>query len=171
MSYKGGVLHWTAGKHLPNEIDKKHYHGGILLYNDLVFYQKWHDYSNIINHCWRRNTDYIGITVCGMFQASAYNWGRFPIIEEQIEELCLVSAEIAFLKGFDSSLWKTHAEMAVLDNYFGERWDLARLNEGAITPDLAKITGDILRRKIHNYKLEIYNKERTVRDKHYKIVV
>jgi hypothetical protein len=57
----------------------------------------------------------------------------------------------------------THAEAAVLDNYFGtaenQRWDGARLtpSDAPLTPEEAKKTGDELRARIGRFKASNHN--------------
>ena len=163
----GMILHWTAGRYTPNEHEKDSYHGGVIWDGKTAQFVKWRDYTGIISHTLRRNTLNIGLTVCAMAGASERDWGICPMKKEQIDELCLAAAEIAFLKNIDTSRIMTHAEAAILDGYFGERWDLARLEEGAISQATAKATGDKLRKKIREIKLELIAGKRQTRRLHF----
>jgi len=152
MGKIGMSLHWTAGIYTPNHIELADYHGGVTWRNQKAQFEKWNDYSENLPHTWQRNSDLIGLTVCGMAEATSRDWGKYPIQPEQIKELCLAAAEIAFLKKIQTQNIKTHAEWAIVDGYFGERWDLARVNPGKIDIKIAIETGDELRRRIKMFK-------------------
>ena len=171
---KNGIsLHWTAGTYLPNGLELSHYHGGVSWDGHTARYAKWNDYTANLPHTWNRNTDLIGLTICGMAGANTKNFGRYPVREEQIEELCLACAEVAYLKKIQVANCRTHAEWALIDGYGPQsgdpetRWDLGILKPGACTPSIARKTGDYLRSKIREYKLELIDGKRKIRELHF----
>ena len=164
----GIILHWTAGRRDNiNRIEKKDYHGAIVMKDGKAIYVKLNDYTENLGHCWQRNTNTIGIAVCGMLGAESKNWRDHGILPAQIKEMVRAVAEIAFLKKIDTSKIITHAEAAIEDNYWGDKWDLARLNPGKITPKLAIETGSKLRKSIRDIKLKLMDGKKKVRKVHY----
>lgn len=171
---KNGIsLHWTAGTYIPNGLELSHYHGGVVWDGHTARFQKWNDYSTNLPHTWNRNSSLIGLTVCGMAGANCMNFGKYPVRMEQVEELCLACAEIAFLKNIQVADCRTHAEWALLDGYgpgSGDpetRWDLAILKPGMCDPVITDVTGFFLRDKIKGYKLELIDGRRKVRELHF----
>jgi len=164
----GIILHWTAGRRDNiNRIEKKDYHGAIVMKDGKAVYVKLNDYTANLGHCWQRNTHTIGIAVCGMLEAESKNWRDHGILPSQIKEMIRVAAEIAYIKKIDTANIMTHAEAAVEDNYFSEKWDLARLDPGIINPALAVKTGSKLRQSIRDIKLKLMDGEKKVRRIHY----
>lgn len=171
---KTGIsMHWTAGTYFPNGLELAHYHGGVSWDGHVARYGKWNDYTANLPHTWGRNSELIGLTACAMAGANTANFGRYPAREEQIEELCLACAEVAYLKKIQVTDIRTHAEWALLDGYGPQsgdpetRWDLAILKSGACTPAIARKTGDYLRGKIGWYLNRLNGKIITVRDFHF----
>jgi len=167
MKKTGMCLHWTAGKYQPNAIELAEYHGGVVLKHNGARFEKWNDYTDNTPHCWNRNRDLVGLTVCGMFRATSNDWGGYPILPEQIDELCLAAAEVAYLKKIDTSNIKTHAEWALIDGYYPDRWDLAVLEQGCVSPSIVHKTGNELRKRIRTIKLQLMEGKRKVRKLHY----
>lgn len=169
---KGISLHWTAGLYRANEREKSLYHGGVEVVDGFAVFDKWNNYYLSPGHTHGRNTDLIGLTICGMANATEAKWGNYPITKGQIEALCLAAAEIATLKKIPYMKIKTHAEYAILDGYgihSGDpetRWDLARLEQGQLTREIAVKTGAELRTKIKGYMDEIKQGRREIRHLH-----
>jgi len=174
MMQKIGIsLHWTAGGYMPNYIDLRHYHGGVETENQgVVQYRKWNDYNLDIPHTWRRNGELIGLTICGMVNAHTRDFGKQPIIPQQVEELCLAAAEVAELKNIPVTMIRTHAEWAIIDGYgpgSGDpetRWDLSILEPGKCDEITAHQTGNKLRGKITWYRKQIRDGKRQIRPLH-----
>jgi hypothetical protein len=157
----GISLHWTAGYYTPNELEMAHYHGGVIYEDGRATAEKWNDYNRVLPHTYGRNGELIGLTVCAMANATTGNFGPAPVRPEQIDELCLMAAEVAYLKGIDTSQIRTHAEWAIIDGYGPQsgdretRWDLSILNPGPCTAEIARKNGDELRRRIRALKVEM----------------
>jgi len=162
----GIIFHWTAGTYMPNFIDNADYHGVIGYNGKRVFYKKNFDYTdNIPQHTWHRNTNYVGIAICGMRDASHSNFGKYPLREDQIEEMIKIAAEICILKSFIPTKCMTHGEAALLDGYgvySGDpktRWDLGVLQPGEISGIIVRETGSKLRKRIIAYMQKIIKGE------------
>ncbi len=172
-----GTIHWTAGNYTPSKYDKQHYHLGVAWKNSKAVPEKWHNYTDLLGHCWNRNTDNIGIAICAMAGATEYDFGKCPVREEQIIEACKCAAEISKLKKMKPADWKTHSEYAILDGYgpFSDddemRWDLAlfhpviRWDEAQAVAD-TKRNGNWIRQQI-GYYMGLLKK---VRDFHLKTI-
>jgi len=115
-------------------------------------------------HTWHRNSHAFGIAIAGMDGATASNFGPDPITLAGLDHLCAAGAAVARKYMIDLSesfggepALMTHAEAAVADLYFGERWDLATfvpLPSGvALSPSFAKICGDALRARTRALKM------------------
>lgn len=181
MTYITG--HWSGGPYQPTWLDKKDYQCGIVRdpKTGYAHGQKWHNYTDVTEHTWNRNTNNIGVSIIGMVAPSSIsNFGPCPITQAQIDEFCLCVAEICVLKGLDPmKAFKTHAEWAVIDGYGvlsydpETRWDLAILAPlkkawptRAAAEAQVKATGDLLRKKIVVLKKGIIKP----RDFHYKAI-
>jgi len=85
-------------------------------------------------HTRGRNSFALGISIMGMEGATPSNFGSYPLTEELIDGLCLVSARLAAFYNvpIDGDHIMSHAEAAVREGYFGtaedQRWDIARLH-------------------------------------------
>src|SRR3990170_4898568 len=129
------TLHWTAGQYIPNSIDQKDYHGviGKSTKTKDFTYIKLHNYHETLSHCWHENTGNIGISICGMLNATEYNFGTYLITTEQLEIMYQAVAEICTLKNIPVEKVKTHGERAITMGYgVGSndpqiRWDLGIL--------------------------------------------
>lgn len=119
-------------------------------------------------HTYLRNSHAFGLAVAGMIDATPSDFGPNPITLHEVETLCAVGAAVCLKYGIDSTqaaLVMTHGEAAILDGYFitdspsdgVTRWDLARLSasDNAVTKDECVNTGNQLRQRIHQYKLEM----------------
>lgn len=115
-------------------------------------------------HTFMRNSYACGIAVDGMVGATSSDFGDEPIQLHEIEVLCATAAAVAQKYGIDTTerynglpAVFTHAEAAIADDYFGERWDLARLHASdlPLTEIEARATGDLLRRRAHDYKIAL----------------
>ena len=95
------ILHWTAGKYKPNNIDLEHYH---YLVDDCgqVFKGVFdvRDNENCSDGCYAKhtgggNTGSIGVALCAMYgYESALNVGAFPITKVQLEKTFRLCAEL-----------------------------------------------------------------------------
>lgn len=160
-------LHWAVETYTMGD---KAYNGVVRLGSD----KAWHlvletdpnlnstipEQPGYAEHTWKRNGHGFGLAVEAMLGATPSNFGLFPIQQHQIEMLCAGAAAVAAKYGIqcmDDRCVYTHAEAAILDGYFGERWDLARLapDDFALTRREAIITGDQLRGRCHDYKLTL----------------
>lgn len=167
-----GVGHWSAGVWTPNQIEMDDYHFGIVWdpVKGEARFEKWNDYDEILSHCWKENSHSIGGTICGMANANEWNFGKYPMKGEQVKALCIAFAEAFCILNIPSSGFFTHAERAFLnpvENYENERWDLGILRPGEINREIKIKTGDLLRRDIHDYILEIKAGKRKINPLHY----
>jgi hypothetical protein len=156
-------LHWTAGDY---DAVFSSYHFCIRGVSDIEVVQTHDLRANMrdlrVNpagpyaaHTLGRNSWSVGIAVCGMAGARPSDFGRFPLLDEQVGALCEVARTIADAYRIPLAAIRTHAEAALEDGYFGAddddlRWDVARL-EPRSTPlaeSEATVTGDILRARI-----------------------
>jgi hypothetical protein len=113
-------------------------------------------------HTYHRNSHAIGIAVNGMAGATTSNFGDAPIQIHEIEVLCATNAAVALAYHIDLAgsidgehTVMTHAEAALADGYFGERWDLARLHASSapLSAAEAHTNADLIRTRSHEYKL------------------
>lgn len=179
------ILHWSAGTRSANSDCYNHYHGGVVVNNKgFAEFEKWNNYNQKLNHtgdyerksgrAWNRMS--VGLSICGMAGATAYDFGSYPLTKGQIEALCLAAAETAYILKIDSTKIITHAEAAMDSAYpYGPlsgdpetRWDLSILKPGKVTPEIARQTGDYLRTVIRAYKIDIMEGRRKVRELHYR---
>lgn len=144
-------LHWTAGRYDQTFDD---YH--ICITGDAQIHLMG-DLDEYKEHTWHRNSNAIGVTLCGCFDASAYadgniNFGSQPPTAGQIETMAKVVTILCenFNIPIDANHVMTHAEAADLDDYGPattcERWDLWKLydipGDGKLKPG-----GDVIRGK------------------------
>jgi hypothetical protein len=137
--------------------------------------------QNYAEHTWRRNTGAFGICISGMDGANvdSDNFGADGPQEHELQLLCAAAGAIAYRYKIDVSgkfqkhitHWDntnanlidmfgevntlTHAEVAVIDNYPDERWDLGTLEpiKEPLTSATRTQSGNTLRSLIHAYKL------------------
>ena len=96
------IIHWTAGRYYPTQLEKQHYHFLIdkegKIFNGIY---KPEDNINCVDkiyaaHCGGGNTGAIGVAMCGMYGfKSNKNIGNFPILPIQFESCMLFCAELA----------------------------------------------------------------------------
>lgn len=112
------------------------------------------------SHTWHRNSWALGIAIGGMEGATTNNFGKDPVELHELEYLCAGAAALGAKYGVQADLdlgegehtIMTHAEAALQDGYFGERWDLAMFEPGPLTEAGARYHGELLRRRIHTIK-------------------
>jgi len=162
---RGIVLHWTAGDY---RTVYPSYHFCVALdASDRPIAVATHDlranmrdvtvgFEPYAAHTSGRNSYAIGLAICGMREATPYDFGPFPIRADVLALFCATAARLAdaYAIPIDAEHVATHAEHAVADGYFGcgedERWDVARLSPSPIPlqPDDARRAGDALRAMI-----------------------
>ena len=87
------ILHWTAGRYLPNVIDRAHYH--LLVDGQGQLHQGPRPVGYYLPHTRLLNTGSAGLAVCGMCGATGpQRPGNYPINSHQIEALCSLAAKI-----------------------------------------------------------------------------
>jgi hypothetical protein len=156
-------LHWTAHDY---EAVFPTYHFCLRGVSDIVVAQTHDLRANMRDlrrdpsgpyaaHTLGRNSWSIGIAVCGMANATPADFGRYPLVDTQIDALCIVARTLSDAYGIPLSAIRTHAEAALEDEYFGAddddlRWDIARLEPRAepLHEREAQVTGDLLRARI-----------------------
>lgn len=117
------ILHWTAGKYLPNSCDLGHYHyliDGNAVVHKGIFSPEDNEVCHrgkYAMHTGGGNTGSIGVAMCGMlgFQ-SVINVGDFPVTLPQFERTMKLCAEL--LMQFNITL----SEDTVMTHYeFGQK--------------------------------------------------
>lgn len=111
-------------------------------------------------HTAGRNAFAAGLAIMGMQDARPDHFGRFPMRDEAIDELCRIAAAIAAFYEIliDEEHVMTHAEAALIDGYYGdapdERWDIARLSPSPrpLEPAEARAAGNALRDRIRVHR-------------------
>lgn len=121
------------------------------------------DAANMASHTWHRNSHAFGIAVSGMDGATMTDFGPDAVQVHELEFLAACGAAVAKKYGLDASgrsddglpVIMTHAEAAIADGYYGERWDLAEFVATPIPPSQMKAaaSGAVLRMRTHQYKL------------------
>lgn len=158
-------LHWSAGRYNTRFED---YH--INITGDGVLYISTEDFSDILDHTWRRNSGSIGISLCCAYNATSDDLGDYPPTGIQIEQMSRVGCVLADALDLSIDLKRilTHGEAA--DNEDGEdihedygptttceRWDLEYLGTDEspeFNPwgDQEKRGGSVLRGKMAWYR-------------------
>lgn len=115
------------------------------------------------SHTWHRNSWALGIAIGGMDGATTTNFGADPVQLHELQYLCACAAAVAHrydvqadddLGGGEHTIM-THAEAALQDGYFGERWDLALFAPGPLTESGARYHGELLRKRVRAYKIAL----------------
>lgn len=95
------ILHWTAGKHKPNQIDIEHYHflvdgdGNVLNGKFPVEANEVCRRGGYAMHTGGGNTGSIGVAMCAMFGFTGVkSVGDFPITPVQFERTMKLCAEL-----------------------------------------------------------------------------
>ncbi len=146
-------LHWTAGRYSEIYPD---YHLSID-YNGRIYapYDNL-DLNQYRQHTWLRNSNAVGIALCGAYGAIANHgydadMGDYPITDAQIEAISVVVAILCKYSGIPIENVLTHCEAALEDGYgpySGDpetRWDLWYLRDSS--DGQVKGGGDIIRGK------------------------
>lgn len=89
-------LHWTAG-HYDTLFEDYH----ISITGDGEIYVSTDDFSEILEHTWKRNTGGVGIAICGCYGAGSNDLGDEPPTDEQIQIMAQIIAVLA------NNLWLT----------------------------------------------------------------
>lgn len=100
------MLHWTAGHYANGKewamyLDDYH----VAIDADGSIYVD-HDFNEVLQHTWRRNTGSVGVTLPGGYGSGSNDLGDEPPTSEQIENMALVIYAIA--EGLGISVDKTH---------------------------------------------------------------
>lgn len=95
------ILHWSAGKYIPNSCDLNHYHylvdGDGLLYNGEFHPNDNRDCTDgkYAKHTGGGNTDSIGVAMCAMYgYKNPKQVGDYPITAVQFERTMKLCAEL-----------------------------------------------------------------------------
>lgn len=152
------ILHWTAGTHKANSVDKKHYH--ILIEGDGNLVRG--KYSILANakpirgryaaHTRNCNTRSIGVAFCCMHGATEvpFNSGGYPLKKEQWDIAVKVFAQLCqfYTIPVTPETVLSHAEVeATLGIKQRNKWDVARLSFDLKLKG-AKRIGDEFRRQV-----------------------
>lgn len=122
MSLKYITLHWTAGGRQPNATDKQHYHylvdylGNVTKGTHTVYDNVNCTDGNYAAHTGGKNTDNIGIAMCGMLGfKNSKNVGKYPLTKVQCERAFKLIAEQAYKYGIpiDENHVMTHYEFGL----------------------------------------------------------
>jgi hypothetical protein len=149
-------LHWTAGRYGQYFDD---YH--INIDYDGKIYMPDEDLTIKRAHTWKRNSNAVGIAVCGMYGAKINNgWniepGDYDVTDKQIEVMSIIVAMFIKYGGVDISDVLTHCEAAYFDGYgpySGDedtRVDLWFLRDSAFN-NQPRHGGEVLRGKANWY--------------------
>ena len=115
-------------------------------------------------HTLGRNSFGCGIACSGMIGATSSDFGSAPVQLHEVEVMCAVAAAVAEKYRIDTHSdyqgvpsIPTHAECAIADGYFGDRWDWERLRASAdpLSQANAAATGFLLRKRVAQYKTAI----------------
>jgi hypothetical protein len=117
-------------------------------------------------HTFSRNSHGLGCAVAAMWEATPSNFGPNPVQAHEAEAffaMCGAAAATYNLDPLDSSQVYTHAEAAIIDNYFpgdgdpDARWDWARTeaSDAPLTVEEAFQTAQKMRARINQYKIAI----------------
>lgn len=151
-------VHWTAGRHVANDTDRRNYHilvqgdGSLLRGDRPINANSPGSGLTPASHTRNANTGAIGVSMCAMFgsREAPFMAGDFPVLQGQWNTMIGVVAELA--RRYDipvtSTAILTHAEvqpnLGILQN---NKWDIVRL---AFDPGTvgAKAVGDKLRHEV-----------------------
>jgi hypothetical protein len=171
-------LHWTAG-HYDTLFEDYH----ISITGDGEIYVSTDDFSEVLEHTWKRNTGGIGIAICGCYGAGSNDLGDEPPTDEQIQIMSQIIAVLAnnLWLTIDKQWIMTHGEAA--NNEDGDfschdpyPWWNDSYGDGDTRGDLEYLGteespcynpyatdgtrgGDVLRGKANWYRKEYGNKE------------
>ena len=124
--------------------------------------------------CYHRNSHGLAASISALENGGPGDFGHYPLSERLVDALCVSAAAICAKYGVDASsntTCFTHAEAAIWDGYFwgdptpdgDTRGDLCILEAHPEMSDAqlkanAPIIGDLLRGRIHDYKLALLGK-------------
>jgi hypothetical protein len=104
-------------------------------------------------HTYLENSHNVGCAVSGMFGATPSDFGAYAIQQHELDFYMVMCGAVCVkynIDPLDSDNVKTHAEWAIIDDYFGERWDFARLNPSPdpLSVDEAILTAQSMRHRM-----------------------
>lgn len=127
------ILHWSAGHYSQffRDYDIQIDGDGQIWAPDLIL-------EDVEAHCWRRNSDSIGVALAACYNGTTRDLGAEAPTEAQIQTMIRVIVQICQGLGWpiDRQHVLTHEEMATIDGYgpgSGDpetRWDLWFLRNG-----------------------------------------
>lgn len=155
-------LHWTAG-HYGHVY--KDYHLSVDYDGQIYAPCNETDLNIYRSHTWLRNSNSIGVAICGCYKAVANHGkdadlGNEPVTQNQIETLAIICAILCKYGKIPLEDMLTHCEIALRDGYGpyqGDpdlRWDLWFLRDNS--DGQMKNGGDVIRGKARWY-LQNYN--------------
>jgi len=158
------IMHWTAGRHMPNRVDKAAYHrlydgDGNVHLGDLPIGANESTNGEYAAHTLNLNTGSIGVACCAMWNANEvpFDWGDAPLTEAQIEAMCRDVAKLCdeYAIPVTRKTVLTHAEVhTTLGVAQRWKWDFKVL-PGMAKPGNALGIGDTLRARIKAYREEL----------------
>lgn len=150
------IIHWTAGRYIPNEVDISHYH--FLVDGDgKIIKGKYNVFDNenckdgvYARHTAFGNTGSIGIALCAMFGFVSKNKpGDFPVKQIQLDALFKKCAELCIKYGILPENIFTHYEFNLKHNIKSGKIDIIYLPS---YPEIkSNDIGRFIREKIKNY--------------------
>lgn len=95
------ILHWTAGRNFPNQVDLEHYHY-VIDGGGKIYLGKFSPESNVVcksgqyaMHTKLGNTGSIGVSMCGMQgYINPFRIGKYPITKQQVEKCFSLCAKL-----------------------------------------------------------------------------
>lgn len=152
-------IHWTAGAHKANSVDRKSYHrliegdGNIVIGDHPISSNvpplRRNEYAA---HTWSANSYAIGVAMCGMRGAveRPFNPGPSPLLQDQVSAMVYLVADLA--QEYDIDITRetvlTHAEVQrTLGIKQRSKWDVMWL-PGMDAPGDPIEVGDELRARI-----------------------
>ena len=164
------IIHWTAGAHKANAVDRRHYHvliegDGTVVPGDLgpEANENTGD-GQYAAHTRALNTGSIGVAVCAMHGAKErpFNAGQHPITEAQLDALAGVVADLCatYRIPIDGRHVLTHAEVQpTLGVAQRGKWDITWLPDMDAPGDPVAV-GDELRGMIRAASMALAGGER-----------
>lgn len=152
------ILHWTAGGHQANALDRRHYHVLIEAGGNVVFGEHAIEANAApirgayAAHTLNCNTDSIGVALCGMRGAveRPFSAGPSPITEAQLRAMAVKVSRLCTVYGIPVTRETvlTHAEVQpTLGIRQKAKWDITWL-PGMDRPGDPVAVGDVLRDRI-----------------------
>ena len=155
------IIHWTAGRHEPSAMDRKHYHyivggDGTIVSGDLPVDANESTADTYAAHTRGLNTGSIGVAFAAMHGAKErpFSAGEYPITKDQVEAMTQLVFDLS--DRYDIPITPetilTHAEVEpTLGVKQRGKWDVTWL------PDMdqagnARAAGDFLRQKVRDLR-------------------